>query len=57
LLPGTPRHILVATGTGSGKTESFLLPLLEHCSEQHSGGQTGPCHWGKITELEVNHTN
>ncbi|MEB3330171.1 MAG: DEAD/DEAH box helicase, partial [Candidatus Sericytochromatia bacterium] len=27
----TPRGTLVATGTGSGKTESFLLPILEHC--------------------------
>lgn len=26
-----PRPTLVATGTGSGKTESFLLPVLEHC--------------------------
>lgn len=25
------RSTLVATGTGSGKTESFLLPILEHC--------------------------
>ena len=22
---------LVATGTGSGKTESFLYPILDHC--------------------------
>ena len=27
---------LVATGTGSGKTESFLWPILDHC-QQHAG--------------------
>ena len=26
-----PKSTIVATGTGSGKTESFLLPILEHC--------------------------
>jgi DEAD/DEAH box helicase domain-containing protein len=26
-----PRSTLVATGTGSGKTECFLFPLLDHC--------------------------
>jgi DEAD/DEAH box helicase domain-containing protein len=41
LSPGTPRHTLVATGTGFGQNESFLLPLLEHCRQQHAGGQTG----------------
>ena len=25
------RHCLVSTGTGSGKTESFLYPILDHC--------------------------
>jgi ATP-dependent helicase YprA (DUF1998 family) len=25
------RHLVVATGTGSGKTESFLLPIIDHC--------------------------
>jgi DEAD/DEAH box helicase domain-containing protein len=27
----TPRSTIVATGTGSGKTESFLYPILDHC--------------------------
>jgi DEAD/DEAH box helicase domain-containing protein len=26
-----PRSTIVATGTGSGKTECFLYPLLDHC--------------------------
>ena len=30
---------LVATGTGSGKTESFLLPILDHCLAE--AGQPG----------------
>ena len=25
------RHCLVSTGTGSGKTEAFLYPILDHC--------------------------
>ncbi|EHQ34552.1 DEAD/DEAH box helicase [Methanoplanus limicola] len=25
------KHCLVSTGTGSGKTESFLYPILDHC--------------------------
>lgn len=31
-----PRSTLVATGTGSGKTESFLVPILDHC-HRHRG--------------------
>ncbi|MCK8601856.1 DEAD/DEAH box helicase [Desulfoferrobacter suflitae] len=26
-----PKSTIVATGTGSGKTESFLYPILDHC--------------------------
>lgn len=35
------RSTLVATGTGSGKTECFLYPILEHCREQHALGNKG----------------
>lgn len=28
------RSTLVATGTGSGKTESYLWPILDHCRQQ-----------------------
>lgn len=28
------QHTIVATGTGSGKTESFLLPILAACADQ-----------------------
>src|SRR5690606_6419706 len=27
----SPKSTIVATGTGSGKTECFLYPLLDHC--------------------------
>jgi len=30
-LRGEPRSTLVSTGTGSGKTECFLYPILEYC--------------------------
>src|SRR5690606_36486635 len=30
----TPRSTLVATGTGSGKTECFMLPLLDDAVER-----------------------
>lgn len=32
---------LVATGTGSGKTESFLYPILEHCRKARLEGRRG----------------
>jgi DEAD/DEAH box helicase domain-containing protein len=39
------RHLaantLVATGTGSGKTECFLYPVLDHCARARAGGEAG----------------
>ncbi|WP_328506487.1 DEAD/DEAH box helicase [Streptomyces sp. NBC_00391] len=32
---------LVTTGTGSGKTESFLIPVLDHCRREKARGQSG----------------
>ncbi|MEU8799809.1 DEAD/DEAH box helicase [Spirillospora sp. NPDC048819] len=36
------RNIVVATGTGSGKTESFLLPILNSLTSEHRAGTLGP---------------
>lgn len=36
------RNIVVATGTGSGKTETFLIPVLHHLFEQKANGQLSP---------------
>lgn len=35
------RNLVVATGTGSGKTESFLLPILAELASQHAQGRLG----------------
>ncbi|GAA1376679.1 DEAD/DEAH box helicase [Catellatospora chokoriensis] len=32
---------LVTTGTGSGKTESFLIPVLDHCRRRRAEGRRG----------------
>ncbi|MFH4481278.1 DEAD/DEAH box helicase [Vibrio diabolicus] len=33
-----PKGTLVATGTGSGKTECFMYPILNHCAVQNRAG-------------------
>src|SRR5690606_38446145 len=33
-----PEHTIVATGTGSGKTECFLFPILDHCQRTAAPG-------------------
>ncbi|POM26101.1 putative ATP-dependent helicase Lhr [Actinomadura rubteroloni] len=35
------RPTLITTGTGSGKTESFLIPVLDHCQRQRKLGKAG----------------
>ncbi|WP_289020139.1 DEAD/DEAH box helicase [uncultured Ornithinimicrobium sp.] len=36
------RNVVVATGTGSGKTESFLLPILDDLVRESEAGTLGP---------------
>jgi ATP-dependent helicase YprA (DUF1998 family) len=36
------RNVVVATGTGSGKTESFLLPILDSLVREADGGKLEP---------------
>ncbi|MFE0641525.1 DEAD/DEAH box helicase [Streptomyces sp. NPDC058877] len=40
-LHGPARPTLVTTGTGSGKTESFLVPVLDHCLRAREAGREG----------------
>ncbi|MET7340849.1 DEAD/DEAH box helicase [Streptomyces sp. NPDC087866] len=40
-LHGPARPTLVTTGTGSGKTESFLVPILDHCLREREAGREG----------------
>ena len=39
--PGGPAPTLVVTGTGSGKTEAFLIPVLDHVIRANAAGVTG----------------
>ena len=36
------RNLVVSTGTGSGKTESFLIPIINHLIAEHAEGRLGP---------------
>ncbi len=36
-----PLNTIVTTGTGSGKTECFLFPLLDHCRRANLRGEKG----------------
>ena len=37
----SPASTLVTTGTGSGKTECFQVPILDHCHREHRAGRKG----------------
>jgi DEAD/DEAH box helicase domain-containing protein len=37
----SPQNTIVTTGTGSGKTECFLIPVLDHCRRAKKEGQKG----------------
>ena len=39
LLGDVPQSVLVTSGTGSGKTECFLVPILEDLVRERAGGQ------------------
>ncbi|MEU0917215.1 DEAD/DEAH box helicase [Streptomyces cyaneofuscatus] len=36
-----PQPTLVTTGTGSGKTEAFLVPVIDHCRRSKAAGKHG----------------
>ena len=38
LVSGSNRNVIIATGTGSGKTESFLLPIIDSLLKERDAG-------------------
>ncbi|MGB3443132.1 MAG: DEAD/DEAH box helicase [Actinophytocola sp.] len=36
-----PLPTVLTTGTGSGKTEAFLYPVLDHCARERAAGRAG----------------
>lgn len=36
-----PQNTIITTGTGSGKTECFLFPILDHCAREKKLGKKG----------------
>lgn len=36
-----PKPTLITTGTGSGKSEAFLIPIIDHCIARREAGQAG----------------
>ena len=36
------RNVVVATGTGSGKTECFMIPICNHLMREYENGTLGP---------------
>ena len=38
---GGKRNVVIATGTGSGKTEAFLIPMLDHLLREQESGTLG----------------
>ena len=36
-----PKPTLITTGTGSGKSEGFLIPIIDHCISRREAGQPG----------------
>ena len=39
---GQNRNVVVATGTGSGKTECFVLPIIDHLLKERAANRLGP---------------
>jgi len=41
-LVSNKRNIVVATGTGSGKTETFMIPIIDYLMKEGEKGKLGP---------------